>query len=92
MQDTYRITKQLTNHFTTIPLLELNDKFAVLQQEKVDLCSDAKQDILQAHLSLDSSKATGIPHFSELSQSITNPPLIMSIETLNFKTRMEDGK
>jgi hypothetical protein len=27
-----------------------------------------------------------------LSQSITNPPLIMSIETLNFKTRMEDGK
>lgn len=44
-QDTYRITKQLTNHFTTIPLLELNDKFAVMQQEKVNLFSSTKQDI-----------------------------------------------
>jgi len=69
MQGTYRITKQLTNHFTTVPLLELNDKFAVLQQEKMDLFSDAKQDILQSHLSLDSSKATGTPDFPE--QSVT---------------------
>jgi hypothetical protein len=69
MQDTYRSTKQLTNHFTTIPLLELNDKFAVLQQEKVDLFSDARQDILQAHLSLDPSKAMGTPDFPE--QSVT---------------------
>lgn len=30
MQDTYRITKQLTNHSTTIPLLQVNDKFAVI--------------------------------------------------------------
>jgi len=49
--------------------LELNDKFAVLQQEKMDLFSDAKQDILQSHLSLDSSKATGTPDFPE--QSVT---------------------
>jgi hypothetical protein len=63
MQDTYRITKQLTNHFTSIPLSELNDKFAVLQQGKLDLFSDAKQNILQAYLSLDSSKATKPPVF-----------------------------
>jgi len=41
----------------------------ILQQEKMDLFSDAKQDLLKAHLRLDSSKATGTLDFPE--QSVT---------------------
>jgi hypothetical protein len=58
----------------------------------VDLFSDAKQDILQAHLSLDSSKATRTPDYPEkVSRSITKPP-VMSNETLHLKAEIENVK
>jgi hypothetical protein len=45
MQDTWRITKHLTNDNSNISPLKLNDKSAVTQQEKVNLFADTLQQI-----------------------------------------------
>jgi hypothetical protein len=45
IQDTWRITKHLTNDHSNIPPLKLNNKSAITQQEKVNLFADTLQDI-----------------------------------------------
>jgi hypothetical protein len=55
IQDTWRITKHLTNDYSNIPPLKLNNESAITKQENVNLFADTLQDIFASHLELHSS-------------------------------------
>jgi hypothetical protein len=73
MQDTWRITKHLTNDNSNIPPLKLNDKSAVTQQEKVNFFADTLQEIFTTNLDRNPefSKATEHTVMNFLNQSPT---------------------
>ena len=76
IQDTWRITKHLTNDYSNIPPLSLNNKSAVTQQEKVNLFADTLQEIFTTNPDRNPqfSKTTEHTVISFLNQSPT--PLI----------------
>jgi hypothetical protein len=46
IQDTWRITRNLTNDTSNIPTLKCNNRSAITNQEKVNLFADIQQDIV----------------------------------------------
>jgi hypothetical protein len=61
IQDTWRITRTLTNDTNNIPPLKLNNRSAITNQEKVKLFPDTLQDIF-------TTNADGDPNFSEVTE------------------------
>jgi hypothetical protein len=80
IQDTWRITKNLTNSSSNIPPLKLNDKTAITQQEKVNLFADTLQETFMTNPDIN-------PNFSEASEdavtNFLNQPFTTSVRKTN---------
>jgi hypothetical protein len=61
IQDTWRITRNLTNDTNNIPPLKLNNRTATTNQEKVNLFADTLQDIF-------TTNPDGDPNFSKVTE------------------------
>jgi hypothetical protein len=71
IQDTWRMTRNLTNDTNNIPPLKLNNRSAITNQEKVNLFADTLQNIFTTNPDGDAkfSKVTQITVRSFLSQT-----------------------